>query len=85
MSLEIRWSAIAEREARHLDPPVNRRIVTALENYAATSHGNIKRLTGYNPPQYRLRVGDWRVRFTVDWEAHVLYVLSVRPRGGAYR
>jgi mRNA interferase RelE/StbE len=85
MSLEVRWSANAEREARRLDPPMNRRIVAALESYAATGHGDIKRLTGYNPPQYRLRVGEWRVRFTVDWEARVLYVLSIQPRGRAYQ
>jgi mRNA interferase RelE/StbE len=85
MSLEIRWSANAERDARRLDPPINRRIVTALENYAATGNGDIKRLTGYNPPQYRLRMGEWRVRFIVDWEARVLYVQGIQPRGRAYR
>jgi mRNA interferase RelE/StbE len=83
MSLEIRWSAKAEREASRLDPPINRRILTALESYAITGQGDIKRLTDYDPPQYRLRVGEWRVRFSV--EARVLYVHGVQPRGRAYR
>lgn len=85
MSLEIRWAASAEREARRLDPPVERRVVAALERYAETGRGNVVHLTGVEPRQYRLRVGDWRVRFTVDRPAQVLYVLGVRPRGRAYR
>ena len=85
MSLEIRWAASAEREANKLDPPVERRVVAALERYAATGYGDVVRLTNVEPPQYRLRVGGWRVRFTVDLRARVLYVLSVRPRGKAYR
>lgn len=85
MSLEIRWAPRAEREARRLDPPVRRRIVSALERFASTEHGDLVRLAGVNPPQYRLRVGDWRVRLTVDREAGSLYVLHVLPRGKAYR
>jgi mRNA-degrading endonuclease RelE of RelBE toxin-antitoxin system len=85
MSLEIRWTAKAEREASRLDPPINSRVLTALENYATTGDGDVRHLTDYNPPQFRLRVGGWRVRFTVDREANVLYVLGVQPRGRAYR
>jgi mRNA interferase RelE/StbE len=85
VSLEIRWTANAEREASRLDPPVSRRIVAALERYAATGHGDTVRLTDVEPTQYRLRVGEWRVRFTVDREARALYILSVQPRGRAYR
>ncbi|MFN8525031.1 MAG: hypothetical protein U0821_18200 [Chloroflexota bacterium] len=32
-----------------------------------------------------MRVGDWRVRFSVDDAARVVYVLRVLPRGRAYR
>lgn len=85
MSLEIRWTANAERDASRLDPPRKSRIVKGLEDYAATGHGDVVRLQNYNPPQYRLRIGGWRVRFTIDREARVLYVLSVQPRGRAYR
>ncbi len=83
MSLEVRWTAKAVREASRLDPPINRRVLAALETYATTGNGDVKRLADYDPPQYRLRVGEWRVRFTV--EARVLYVQAVQPRGRAYR
>jgi mRNA-degrading endonuclease RelE of RelBE toxin-antitoxin system len=85
VSLEIRWAPKAERDASRLDPPVRRRIVSALERFGETEHGDIVRLTDVNPPQFRLRVGDWRVRFAVDRAAGMLYVLRVLPRDKAYR
>lgn len=85
MSLEIQWAASALREAGRLDPPVKLRVVEALERYATSGYGDVVRLQGVEPPQHRLRVGEWRVRFTVDRKARVLYVLSVQPRGRAYR
>jgi mRNA-degrading endonuclease RelE of RelBE toxin-antitoxin system len=35
--------------------------------------------------EWRLRVGDWRVRFDRDDEAQAIVVLRVLPRGRAYR
>jgi mRNA-degrading endonuclease RelE of RelBE toxin-antitoxin system len=49
---------------------------TALEDKAALDKG-------IDPPEYRLRVGDYRVRFHLEDEA--LRVLRVRNRREAYR
>jgi mRNA-degrading endonuclease RelE of RelBE toxin-antitoxin system len=40
--------------------------------------GDIKRLVG-DPPQWRLRVGDWRVRFDRDPEVRVVVIQRVLP------
>jgi len=45
--------------------------------------GDVKRLQGIDPPEFRLRVGDWRVRFLSD--GATLTVLRVRNRREAYR
>jgi len=45
---------------------------------------DIEPVKGY-PGMWRLRVGDWRVLYTVDEEARAVYVVAVRPRGQAYR
>ncbi|MEW6048839.1 MAG: type II toxin-antitoxin system RelE/ParE family toxin [Bacillota bacterium] len=37
------------------------------------------------PGLWRLRVGDFRVLFTVDKARRVVYIIAVRPRGQAYR
>jgi mRNA-degrading endonuclease RelE of RelBE toxin-antitoxin system len=38
-----------------------------------------------DPVEWRLRIGDWRVRFTFDDHQRVIVVLRVLPRGRAYR
>jgi len=46
--------------------------------------GDVRALTG-SSGEFRLRVGDWRVRYELDVEAEQLIVLRVLPRGRAYR
>ena len=76
----------AERDIRRLDRPVRERILTGLEGLVGEPPtGDIKRLSGITPPQWRLRVGDWRVRFSRDPESRTILVLRVLPRGRAYR
>ncbi len=57
-----------------------------MQRFAATDQGDVRKLTDVSPPQYRLRVGDWRVRFARDPEkADWLIVLRVQHRSDAYR
>lgn len=44
--------------------------------------GDIAKLVG-SDDEWRLRVGEWRVRFTR--QDGIVYVLRVLPRGRAYR
>ena len=44
---------------------------------------NVKTLAGR--PGYRLRVGDWRVIYTVESDRLVVLVLDIGPRGGIYK
>jgi mRNA interferase RelE/StbE len=46
--------------------------------------GDVVRLADVQD-EWRLRVGDWRVRFTRDRDTGVIQVLRVLPRGRAYR
>jgi mRNA interferase RelE/StbE len=84
MTYEVRWSRNAVKDLRRLDKLTTRRIVEAVDTFAATGRGDVKKLTNEGG-EYRLRVGDWRVRFTVDHEVKVLSVLRVLPRGEAYK
>jgi mRNA interferase RelE/StbE len=72
----------ARRDLRRLDPPVQRRITSAPDRFVEDPFaGDIRRL---NTIEWRLRVGDWRVRFAFDDEHRVIIVLRVLPRGRAY-
>jgi mRNA interferase RelE/StbE len=78
----LRIAPPARRDLKRLDPPVQRRILDALDKFvAAPREGDIRKL---NPVQWRLRVGDWRVRFSFDDDNRVIVVLRVLPRGRAY-
>lgn len=73
----------ARRDLRRLDPPVRRRIIDGLDRFVIDPYaGDIRKL---NPVEWRLRIGEWRVRFAFDDERHVIVVLRVLPRGRAYR
>jgi mRNA interferase RelE/StbE len=47
------------------------------------SNNNIKKLT--NHPGYRLRVGDWRVVYTIHEQALMIVVVRIAPRGEVYQ
>ncbi|MDD4892169.1 MAG: type II toxin-antitoxin system RelE/ParE family toxin [Phycisphaerae bacterium] len=73
----------AERDLKALDGVVARRVtgkLLAIET-AGRVVGDVKRLTG-QPPRFRLRVGDYRVLFTV--EAGRIKVYRIVHRREAY-
>jgi mRNA-degrading endonuclease RelE of RelBE toxin-antitoxin system len=62
------------------------RIFDALDKLVTNyPQGDVVRLQAISPPEYRLRVGDWRVRFRPEMHERIVYVLRVLPRGKAYR
>ncbi|MGA2268998.1 MAG: type II toxin-antitoxin system RelE/ParE family toxin [Bryobacteraceae bacterium] len=80
---KIEWAEAALGDMAALDKGIARRVKQAVERFADTGAGNVKRLQGVDPPEYRLRVGDYRVRFHLDDET--IQVLRVRNRREAYR
>ena len=80
---EIEWTDAALADMVALDQGIARRVKQTIERFAATGAGNVKRLRDIEPPEYRLRVGDWRVRFRQDGET--VRILRVRNRREAYR
>jgi mRNA interferase RelE/StbE len=76
----------ALRDLKRLDKPVQQRMLQALDGLETEpATGDIKHLTNSKPPQWRLRVGDWRVRFARDPETRTVLILRILPRGRAYR
>lgn len=43
------------------------------------------KLTGYDPPAWRVRVGDYRIVYEVRDEDVLVIVVNVAPRGEVYR
>ena len=80
----LRYSRRAEKDVARLDPPVRRRVLNALGQFAEDpgSVGSLRKLSGRS--ESRLRVGDWRVIVDVAAERREIYVYRVLPRGRAY-
>jgi mRNA-degrading endonuclease RelE of RelBE toxin-antitoxin system len=68
---KIDWRDKAKAQLRAIDQPTALRIL------------HLTRLQGIEPPEFRLRVGDYRLRFH-DY-GHTLYVTAVRHRREVYR
>jgi mRNA-degrading endonuclease RelE of RelBE toxin-antitoxin system len=81
----IVWMPRAAKDARRLGKAERHRLLTAIDRFAATLEGDVMKLTAVTPAEYRLRVGDWRVRFSRDDEAQTITILRVLPRDKAYR
>jgi mRNA interferase RelE/StbE len=79
----LSYARRAERDIGRLDAPVRRRVFAALEQLA-TNDPTIEARKLKTVDEWRIRVGDWRVRFTRDNGAQTIHVTHVLPRGRAY-
>lgn len=84
-ALRIQWKPRAAKDLERLPPPDQRRVINAVERYSRTKEGDVQRLTGVRPPEYRLRVGAYRVRFTLDRSQRLMTIQRVLPRDKAYK
>jgi mRNA interferase RelE/StbE len=79
----ITFESRAERDLGRLDPPVARRIIASLERLLARDTSlDLRRLQGRD--EWRLRVGDWRVRLRLEFDSRTVVVVRILPRGRAY-
>jgi mRNA-degrading endonuclease RelE of RelBE toxin-antitoxin system len=83
MRKKIIWNDRAKGEIRAIDQPTALRILHAIAHLADTGEGDVKRLQEIDPPECRLRVGDYRVRFHDLGDS--IIVLAVKHRREAYR
>ena len=80
---KIIFTPPARADVRRIDRETAMRILASLHRFAETGKGDIKKLEG-DTGELRLRVGDYRVRFTEE-PPGTLYVHAVLHRREAYR
>ena len=59
------------------------RILHGLARFTTTQEGDVKRLRDIEPPEFRLRIGAYRVRFHDHGDT--IEILAVKHRSDAYR
>jgi mRNA-degrading endonuclease RelE of RelBE toxin-antitoxin system len=83
MTKKIAWTDQGKSDLRAIDQVTALNILHTVTRYLATGEGDVKRLQDIVPPEFRLRVGDYRLRFH-DLGDSIL-VLAVKHRREAYR
>ena len=83
MAKKIAWTNQAKADVRAIDRETALDLLHGLARFLVTDEGDVKRLQDIEPPELRLRLGDYRIRFYDhgDW----IEVLRVRNRKEAYR
>lgn len=83
---EVVYSANARRRLRRMPNNIERTIIAKIDALAATPaapNNNVTALKG--GVGFRLRVGEWRVLYSLYPDEELLRVAAVLPRGEAYR
>ncbi|MGE0321135.1 MAG: type II toxin-antitoxin system RelE/ParE family toxin [Polyangiaceae bacterium] len=82
-ALKVEWTSKARKEFRNLDSVARRRVDAAIQHFAGTGEGDIKKVQG-TTDEFRMRVGGYRVAFKIDWNRLVMTILHVGTRGDFY-
>ena len=79
----IEFERRAERDLARLDAQIARRVIAALDRLLERDPSvDVRRLQGSD--EWRLRVGDWRVRLRLDFAKRAVVIVRILPRGRAY-
>ncbi len=82
---EIALRRKAEKFLDSLDQKTAQRLGNALLDLKDFPlRGDLKKLSGSYQGMFRLRVGDYRILFTVDEKSKAIYVYLIDHRSGVY-
>jgi len=83
MNYNIELKPRAIKDLRNIQKKDATRIANAMEKLAVDLMGDVKRLTNFTP-EYRLRVGNFRVLFEIENEKSII-IYRIIHRREAYR
>ncbi len=76
----------ARRRLRGMPNNAERTIIGKIDDLAAEPFAPNNNVTALKATDgFRLRVGDWRVLYTLDTKARTITIAAIVPRGEAYR
>jgi len=82
---KITFSKKADKALRRIPRNIALTIGKKIRELAHDPNGmrNVKKLT--NHPGYRLRVGDWRIIYTVIENELLIHIINIKGRGEVYK
>jgi mRNA interferase RelE/StbE len=72
MQYTIELKPRAEKDLKNLPTRVVRRIIEKLKLLSDNLQGDVKKLTNFSP-EYRLRVGNYRILFEIENDRIIVY------------
>lgn len=82
MKYDIQFKPRAVKDIEKISSRMQAKIIKDIEAMGDDLAGDVKRLTDFTP-EYRLRVGDYRVLFEIENKSIIVY--RVRHRREVYR
>jgi mRNA interferase RelE/StbE len=79
MEYEVEFKPKALKDLDSLSPETTRRVIEKIERLPHNLEGDVKRLTNFTP-EYRLRVGDYRVLFEAEGNRVVIYHVGIEEK-----
>lgn len=80
---EVLFTETALNQLHKLDRSIQERIIAILERVRLSPERYLRKLKGR--PEYRLRVGDYRLLILVDRDKQILYMVEVGHRKNIYK
>jgi mRNA interferase RelE/StbE len=82
---KVTFSKQADKTLRRMPRNTAQNVVKKIKELAANPKRmrNVKKLTDH--PGYRLRIGDWRVVYTLNENEVLIHVVKIKSRGEIYK
>jgi len=77
MRYDVRFKPRAMKDIEDLPSRIQGRVLARIEELSDDLKGDVKRLTNFTP-EYRLRIGDYRVLFGIEEETIIIYRIRHR-------
>ena len=81
MKYQVQFNPKAVKDFKKLPPDIKTRVSSKIAMMQDNLQGDIKKLTNFKP-QYRLRVGNYRVLFEIEDNNLIIY--RIKHRRSAY-
>ena len=82
MKYLVQFNPKAIKDFKKLSPDIQKRVSSKITTMQDDLQGDIKKLTNFEP-EYRLRVGDYRVLFEIEDNNLIIY--RIKHRRSAYQ
>ena len=84
-SYEIQWKHSAEKELRGIDKQFISRILETINSLSVDPFPSQHQKLHGAESSYRIRIGDYRAIYQVDFENKIIVIYHVRHRKDIYR